>query len=310
MAKGAVSSKYEKMLLQATWPDDEPVPPQHIAAILASIRDFRAFADTAPPEQDPYRTTMRKLWSKMSEKDWRTTIKALYILHRISRDLHPKDAVWIVRMLTRMSHEVNPKNPPMHYFNLDQLTTLDPSGDSYAPFVAAYSVFLFKRATSFTSKFEELKALAESSSEKQVVSTLMRAMKILDYGLACSLPKRDMQNYITCSALELIAADMRDLWKLYCAGISTLVAEDGVYGGPKAPKKQLATLLKHALETRARMTDFVRSTGKALQQYRLRIPQEIETKLSEELVRQKLTVLLGSTSQEEVQLKPCASRLH
>ena len=41
---------------------------------------------------DIYDAVLRKLWSKMAEKDWRTTIKALYILHRFSADGAPEHA--------------------------------------------------------------------------------------------------------------------------------------------------------------------------------------------------------------------------
>jgi hypothetical protein len=30
--------------------------------------------------------TLHKLWTKMSEADWRTVAKSLYILHTIARD--------------------------------------------------------------------------------------------------------------------------------------------------------------------------------------------------------------------------------
>jgi hypothetical protein len=37
-------------------------------------------------EDDPYHMTLHKLWTKMCEKDWRTVVKSLYVLHSISRD--------------------------------------------------------------------------------------------------------------------------------------------------------------------------------------------------------------------------------
>lgn len=35
--------------------------------------------------------TLHKLWTKMSEKDWRTVAKSLYILHTIERDCQMSD---------------------------------------------------------------------------------------------------------------------------------------------------------------------------------------------------------------------------
>lgn len=42
-------------------------------------------------EDDPYYMTLHKLWTKMSETDWRTAVKSLYILHTIARDSQPAD---------------------------------------------------------------------------------------------------------------------------------------------------------------------------------------------------------------------------
>jgi hypothetical protein len=37
--------------------------------------------------------TLHKLWTKMSEADWRTVAKSLYILHTIARDSQPDACV-------------------------------------------------------------------------------------------------------------------------------------------------------------------------------------------------------------------------
>lgn len=37
-------------------------------------------------EDDPYHMTLHKLWTKMTEKDWRVVVKATFILHCVSRD--------------------------------------------------------------------------------------------------------------------------------------------------------------------------------------------------------------------------------
>lgn len=55
----------------------------HHHAHFLHLHFIRLFQDS---EDDPYYMTMHKLWTKMCEKDWRTTVKALYILHAISRD--------------------------------------------------------------------------------------------------------------------------------------------------------------------------------------------------------------------------------
>jgi len=37
-------------------------------------------------DDDPYHMTLHKIWTKLLEKDWRTVVKSLYLLHSISRD--------------------------------------------------------------------------------------------------------------------------------------------------------------------------------------------------------------------------------
>lgn len=55
-------------LYRMTPTNHPPIPPQH-----------------PPQHSNPYRVTLRKLWAKMAEKDWRTVAKALYIFHVLLR---------------------------------------------------------------------------------------------------------------------------------------------------------------------------------------------------------------------------------
>ena len=83
-AKAMRSSAFEAML-PATWPDDEPVPTKVLNEIIKhSIPAFKYGKSSA--DDDPYHTTLHKLWTKMCEKDWRTVTKSVFILHCISRD--------------------------------------------------------------------------------------------------------------------------------------------------------------------------------------------------------------------------------
>ena len=42
---------------------------------------------------NPYRVTLRKLWAKMCERDWRTVVKAVYMFHQLLAQVEPEDAV-------------------------------------------------------------------------------------------------------------------------------------------------------------------------------------------------------------------------
>jgi hypothetical protein len=83
--KGLTSSELEQVMLKATRPDDTAVKGKHVERLVGVTYQISA-------RYDIYDAVLRKLWSKMSEKDWRTTIKSLYILHRFSADGAPEHA--------------------------------------------------------------------------------------------------------------------------------------------------------------------------------------------------------------------------
>lgn len=83
--KGLTSSELEQVMLKATRPDDAAVKGKHVERLVGVTYQISS-------RYDIYDAVLRKLWSKMAEKDWRTTIKALYILHRFSADGAPEHA--------------------------------------------------------------------------------------------------------------------------------------------------------------------------------------------------------------------------
>lgn len=83
--KGLTSSELEQVMLKATRPDDTPVKGKHAERLVGVTYQISG-------QYDIYEAVLRKLWAKMAEKDWRTTIKALYILHRFSADGSPEHA--------------------------------------------------------------------------------------------------------------------------------------------------------------------------------------------------------------------------
>ncbi len=83
--KGLTSSELEQVMLKATRPDDTPVKGKHAERLVGVTYQISG-------RYDIYDAVLRKLWAKMAEKDWRTTIKALYILHRFAADGSPDHA--------------------------------------------------------------------------------------------------------------------------------------------------------------------------------------------------------------------------
>jgi cobalamin biosynthesis protein CobT len=79
-AKGLFSSDYEVLLLQATTPSDDEVPAKQLVdKVLVTVGTFARSLDVKR-HSNPYRTTLRKLWSKLKEKNWRTTLKVLALV--------------------------------------------------------------------------------------------------------------------------------------------------------------------------------------------------------------------------------------
>ena len=71
---------------------------------------------------DPWDFALRKLWSKMIESDWRTTLKAVYVLHRFGIDGAPEQRLALKSKLKKMRRTVDPKRKAKH-FNTKQLLT-------------------------------------------------------------------------------------------------------------------------------------------------------------------------------------------
>lgn len=81
---GAPSGDFESMLLKVTRPDDQRPPEDVVGAILDATGTFYRDEDVSAGT-NPYRVTLRKLWTKMAERDWRTVAKALYVFHVLLR---------------------------------------------------------------------------------------------------------------------------------------------------------------------------------------------------------------------------------
>ena len=115
--KGLTSSELEQVMLKATRPDDTPVKGKHVERLVGVTYQISA-------RYDIYDAVLRKLWGKMSEKDWRTTIKALYILHRFSADGAPEHAPSLKARLRELRRTKDPKRKDK-YFNSKQMLAGD-----------------------------------------------------------------------------------------------------------------------------------------------------------------------------------------
>lgn len=125
----------------------------------------------------------------MCEKDWRTVTKSMYILHCISRDSSTEACANFATALKDMSKTRNAKKPDHKYFELRRLTSdLDDNSLPYESFVSSYGAFVLQRAKLFFGKFEELKNISETASEKKVLAALKKAQTLIKTGYVVVRP--------------------------------------------------------------------------------------------------------------------------
>lgn len=77
--KGLTSSELEQVMLKATRPDGDPVKTKHVERLVGVTYQISG-------KYDIYDAVLRKLWNKMAERDMRTKLKSVYVLHRFSVD--------------------------------------------------------------------------------------------------------------------------------------------------------------------------------------------------------------------------------
>ena len=126
--KGLTSSELEQVMLKATRPDDSPVKGKHVERLVGVTYQISG-------RYDIYDAVLRKLWSKMAEKEWRTTIKALYILHRFSADGAPEHQAALKARLRELRRTRDPKRKDK-FFNSKQLL----AGETTVSNLIAYTV--------------------------------------------------------------------------------------------------------------------------------------------------------------------------
>ncbi len=130
--KGLTSSELEQVMLKATAPNDIPVKGKHVERLVGVTYQISG-------RYDIYDAVLRKLWSKMVEKDWRTTVKALYILHRFSADGAPDHQAALKARLRELRRTRDPKRGKEKYFNSKQML----SGDASVSIIRCIHIYIY-----------------------------------------------------------------------------------------------------------------------------------------------------------------------
>ncbi|GMI06475.1 hypothetical protein TrVE_jg1435 [Triparma verrucosa] len=238
--KGMMSSELEQVLLKSTRPDDTAVKPKHVERLVGVTYQISG-------QYDLYDPILRKLWAKMAELDWRTTTKALYVLHRFSADGSPDHAAALKARLRELRRTRDQKRKEKYFNSKLLLTVAGADGTDIAPFkafLARYAHYVLLRAQCFGGAFGEISgggSRRSRSSAASIVSGGLRpehleaAKMILAAGGKCALKKGEDCD-ITASCVERVVNDMKSLTGAVGKAIERAV-KNGGEGLSSADKK-------------------------------------------------------------------------
>jgi len=304
--KGLTSSELEQVMLKATKPGDTPVKGKHVERLVGVTYQISG-------RYDIYDAVLRKLWAKMTEKDWRTKTKALYILHRFSSDGAPDHQAALKARLRELRRTRDPKRKEK-YFNSKQLLGGDASVESakYRAFLARYAHYVLLRAQCFGGMFSEIsedpskspnsggKKGGRSPPRKPATSAALRpehleaAQMILKSGCACVLKDGEACEN-TASCVERVAADLVGLVGAVAAALNRSLKNDGPNdGSDPAVVAQWCEFYSDELLPRARR--MIKETSPQLDAYGLFLPSRMGASVPQELLQRGLK---GAEVEEE-----------
>ena len=288
--KGLTSSELEQVMLKATRPDDTAVKGKHVERLVGVTYQISA-------RYDIYDAVLRKLWSKMAEKDWRTTIKALYILHRFSADGAPDHAPALKARLRELRRTRDPKRKDK-YFNTKQLLAgeTSPENVKFRAFMARYAHYVLLRTQCFGGMFDEILSLPKADKKKPpkpITSTSLRAEHLeaaailLKAGVACQLKDgEECEN--TAIAAERVASDLIGLTTAVAVALNRALKDDDLKGADPVLLKKWCEFYGTDLQPQTRA--MVKKTSTKLDAFGLFLPSRMGTSVSRELLERGLSL--------------------
>ena len=296
--KGLTSSELEQVMLKATRPDDAPVKGKHVERLVGVTYQISG-------RYDIYDAVLRKLWSKMAEKDWRTTLKALYILHRFSADGAPDHQTALKARLRELRRTKDPKKKGGKYFNSKTLLSGDdsPEAKPYVEFMARYAHYVLLRAQCFGGMFNEISqessgpppsrsSKSKAAATKPITATALRtenlegAKMILKAGCACAL-KDDEVCESTAMCVERVVSDLIGLTT------ATAVALNRALKGGRDSKGADPAIVKkwcqfYSDELLPQTKGLMKRTTPELDAYGMFLPSRMGASVSGELLKKGL----------------------
>jgi len=276
-----------------------------------------------------FEVVLRKLWSKMVESDWRTKMKAVYVLHRFGTDGAPQQQMALKTMLREMRRTKDPKRK-MKYFNTKQLLEgeVTPANIMYRTFLARYAHYVLLRVQCFGGMFTEINpphqkkplpsksssskaaataAAAAKTPEKPITSTRLKkecldaAQVVLKAGLACKLkPMEECEN--TVAAMERVVSDMIGLTTAVAAALNSALG-----GGGGDDTDASSSVDKHLIklwcefytqELVPQTKAMIKSATPTLDAFGIFLPSRMGTTVSQDLLQKGLAYTPPTTKDE------------
>lgn len=302
--KGLTSSELEQVMLKATRPDDTPVKGKHAERLVGVTYQISG-------RYDIYDAVLRKLWAKMVEKDWRTTIKALYILHRFSADGSPDHAPALKARVRELRRTRDPKRKgPFFDSKLLKAGDNKPETEKYRAFMGRYAHYVLLRAQCFGGMFDEISAPpAEKDKKKKnprkpITSTSLRtdhldaAKLLLKTGVACVLKKGE-DNENTALAVERVASDLLGLTSAVAKALNRALKDDDLKGVDSVLIKQWCEFYSEELLPQTR--SMVKQTTPILDAYGLFLPSRMGASVSQDLLQKGMRLEEADSTEGEVE---------
>merc|ERR1712157_269543 len=282
--KGLTSSELEQVMLKATRPDDTPVKSKHVERLVGVTYQISG-------RYDIYDSVLRKLWNKLAELDWRTKIKALYVLHRFSADGAPDHQAALKARLRELRRTQDPKQRKGNYFSTKQLLlgTNSPEAAPYRSFLARYAHYVLLRAQCFSGLFLEIK-----KGKTLKLEHLEASQMLLKAACACAFQSSSEECENTSIALERVAVDLMGLTSAVATALNRALSNTD---SSSALLKQWCEF--YSMELRPKTKTFVKKASSTLDKYGLFLPSRLSASVSQELLQKGLQFEDTDTLQEE-----------
>jgi hypothetical protein len=201
--KGSHSSEFECAMIKATRPNEDPAKEKHVARLIETIATFPMATAARPSSTDYYTMMLHKLWNRMTEKDWRSVAKAVYILHRMALTLDPELHREFIKRYNALRSTLHKKSNGL-YFSKKTLTEVLPGSEEYAAFLGTYAAFVLDRFVLFSGRYEEC---FEGQPSARHVQLLGSACRVLDRALLIDMEEGASDHKVSVHCLELVVRD-------------------------------------------------------------------------------------------------------